>query len=282
MIRGADMKVNKSLKITLFYFFIITLAVIWLLPMLFMFLTAIKDPEEFYGKSIFSLPETIRWSNFLDAWVKGRMSRYMTNGTIICLFKVPIGILVESLAAFAITRLEIKRSNMIFIFFLVGMMIPMQVTLVPLNIALSNLGLINSYFGLFIVYIGFGMSFGILVMRGFFRTIPKEIDEAAMIDGCNNLQLYWKIMLPVAKPALATLFILDFLATWNEFLLASILITDDRMRTVPTGLMSFFGEHGTDYGLLTAGVLISVVPILIVYILFQRYFVEGMSGAIKG
>ncbi len=276
------MKVNKSLKITLFYVFIITLAAIWLFPMLFMFLTAIKSSEEFYGKPIFSLPETIRWSNFLDAWVKGRLNRYMINGIIICLFKVPIGILVESLAAFAITRLKIKLSNMIFIIFLVGMMIPIQVTLVPLNIGLSNLGLINSYFGLIIVYIGFGIPFGILVMRGFFRTIPKEIDEAAIIDGCNNLQLYWKILMPIAKPALATLVILDFLGTWNEFMLASILITDDRMRTVPTGLMSFLGEYGIEYGLLTAGVLISVAPILIVYLLFQRFFVEGLSGTLKG
>jgi raffinose/stachyose/melibiose transport system permease protein len=161
------------------------------------------------------------------------------------------------------------------------MMLPFQVALVPINVIYSRLGLLNTYFGLFYVYIGFGISYGILVLRGFFRTIPKELDEAAIIDGCSKFQLFWKIIIPVAKPAIATLIITDFLATWNEYLLAMVIINDNSKKTVPVGLMTFVGEHGTDYGYLCAGVLISLLPVLAVYLIFQRYFVEGLSGSVK-
>ena len=107
------------------------------------------------------------------------------------------------------------------------------------------------------------------------------MDEAACIDGCNKWQLFYKIILPIAKPAIATLFITDFLSTWNEYLLASVIINDNTMKTVPVGIMTFVGEHGTDYGYLCAGVLVSVIPVMIVYLIFQRYFVEGMAGAVK-
>ena len=245
-------------------------------------MTAVKSKQDFFsGISLFEFPENIEWSNFTNAFTKGRLLTYMKNDLIISALKVPLGILVEALAAFALTRLNIKHKTGIFIFFLIGMMLPMQTALVPINIIYSKLNLINTYFGLFYVYIGFGISFGILILRGFFKEIPKDIDEAAYIDGCNKLRLFWNIILPIAKPAVATLVISDFLATWNEYLLASVIINDNALKTVPAGIMTFVGEHGTDYGYLCAGVLISVIPVLVVYLIFQRYFVEGMSGAVK-
>ena len=273
---------KKNIYMAIFYLFLIVLLAVWLFPLLFILLTAIKDPAEFYTSSMLSLPSRLRWENFVGAWTRARLNRYMLNGLIVSCMKVPIGVIVVSLAAFGLTRLGIKRQNGIFILFLIGMMIPMQATLVGLNIAFARLGLHNTYYGLFYVYVGFGIPFGILVMRGFMRSIPFELDEAARIDGCGNMRLFFNIILPVARPAVATIFILDFLSTWNEFLLANILITDDKMRTVPAGLLNFFGEFTTDYSLLCAGVLITIIPVLAVYLLFQRYFVEGMGGAVKG
>lgn len=206
---------------------------------------------------------------------------YMKNDLIVSGLKVPLGIFIEALAAFALTRLKMRHRTGVFVFFLVGMMLPLQTALVPINVIYSKLGLLNTYFGLFYVYIGFGISFGILILRGFFRGIPREMDEAAYIDGCSKWQLFYRIILPVAKPAVATLVITDFLATWNEYLLGSVIINDNTMKTVPVGLMTFVGEHGTDYGYLCAGVLISLIPVLTVYLIFQRYFVEGMAGAVK-
>jgi raffinose/stachyose/melibiose transport system permease protein len=195
--------------------------------------------------------------------------------------KVPLGIFISSMAAFALTRLKLKHATGWFIFFLIGMMLPMQIALVPISIIYNKLNLINTYFGLFYVYIGFGVSFMILIMHGFMKGIDFAIDEAAYIDGATKWQTFIRIILPVCKPAIATLFITDFLSTWNEYLLASVIINDNRLKTVPTGLLTFVGEHGTDYGYLCAGVLISVIPVMVVYLIFQRYFVEGMAGAVK-
>jgi len=255
---------------------------IWLSPLLFIVLSSIKSTADFFTGNALSLPGEIRIRNFADAWVNGNMAVYIKNGLKVSFIKVPAGVLIEALTAFSLTRLNIPGSKKIFVFFLIGMMIPMQVTLVALNIGLTKIGLINTHLGLILVQLGFGLPFGILVMRGFFRSIPGEIDESAKLDGCNNLRLFYNILLPLAKPAAASLIILDFLASWNEFLFSSIFLTTDSLRTVPAGLMSFFGEFGTDYPLFTAGVLISIIPVLIIYVFCQRFFVEGIAGAVKG
>lgn len=277
-----DAKKIKIAKKTLFYIVLILLALIWITPIFTVFSTALKSKKDFFsGMSLFQIPEEICWENFVKAFTRGRLFMYMKNGLLICLVKVPLGILVESLAAFGITRLDLKHKTRWFIFFLFGMMLPMQVALVPLNVVYNRMGWINTYHGLLYAYIGFGISYGILIFRGTMRGIPRELDEAARIDGCNKFQLYKDIIMPVAKPAVATLVIMDFLSTWNEYLLASVIVNDTKMKTVPVGLMTFVGEHGTDYGLLCAGVLICVIPVMCVYMFFQRYFVEGISGAVK-
>lgn len=276
---GKQMKISKKV---ILYVILAVLALIWIVPMLTLLLTAIKGKKDFYsGLSLFSVPAEIAWDNFTNAITKGRLLTYMKNDLIVSGLKVPIGIVIEALAAFALTRLNIKHKTGWFVFFLVGMMLPMQTALVPINIIYSKLNLLNSYFGLFYVYVGFGISYGILILRGFFKGIPKDIDEAAYIDGCTRWQMFWRILLPIAKPAVATLIITDFLATWNEYLLASVIINENMKKTVPVGIMTFVGEHGTDYGYLCAGVLLSVIPVLAVYLIFQRYFVEGMAGAVK-
>mgnify|MGYP000476655781 CR=1 FL=1 len=277
-----DGKQMKTSKKVILYVILAVLALIWIVPMLTLLLTAIKGKKDFYsGLSLFSVPAEIAWDNFTNAITKGRLLTYMKNDLIVSGLKVPIGIVIEALAAFALTRLNIKHKTGWFVFFLVGMMLPMQTALVPINIIYSKLNLLNSYFGLFYVYVGFGISYGILILRGFFKGIPKDIDEAAYIDGCTRWQMFWRILLPIAKPAVATLIITDFLSTWNEYLLASVIINDNMKKTVPVGIMTFVGEHGTDYGYLCAGVLLSVIPVLAVYLIFQRYFVEGMAGAVK-
>jgi raffinose/stachyose/melibiose transport system permease protein len=275
-------RIEKNLKPLLRYAFLFFLVLLWTAPVYTLIATAIKSRQDFFNNfSLFNMPSKIEWTNFSKAVTQGRLFLYMKNDLIICLLKVPLGILVEALAAFALTRLDIKHKTGIFIFFIIGMMLPFQAALVPINVIYSRLGLLNTYGGLFYVYIGFGISFGILVLRGFFRTIPRELDEASIIDGCNKLQLFGLVILPVAKPAIATLLITDFLATWNEYLLAMVIINDNAKKTVPVGLMTFVGEHGTDYSYLCAGVLISLLPVMAVYLIFQRYFVEGMAGAVK-
>ena len=275
-------KQKKTAKMILHYLVLTILALIWIVPMFTLVATALKSKQDFYsGISLFKLPDKIAWSNFINAIIKGRLFTYMKNDLIVTCLKVPLGIFIGALASFALTRLKIKHRTGLFIFFLIGMMLPMQAALVPINVIYSKLKLLNTYFGLFYVYVGFGISYAILILRGFMNGIPKDIDEAAYIDGCSKWQLFIRIIFPISKPAVATLLITDFLATWNEYLLASVIINDNAKKTIPVGLMTFVGEHGTDYGYLCAGVLISVVPVIIVYLIFQRYFVEGMAGAVK-
>jgi len=175
---------RKQFPKILFYAFLTALMICWLFPLLFIALAAIKSPDEFFSKPMLSLPGSISLNNFFRAWKDASLGRYMMNGMIVSFLKVPLGIFLESITAFALARLSLKKADGMFMFFLIGMMIPMQVTLVGLNYAFSRLGLTNTYFGLFYVYVGFGIPFGILVMRGFFRAVPHEMDEAARIDGC--------------------------------------------------------------------------------------------------
>jgi len=272
----------KLIRKMALHIILVCIVIVWLVPIYTVITTAIKSKQDFYGSvSLFSFPKTIEWSNFRDSFIEGRLAKYMFNDIFICVLKVPIGIFVEALAAFALARLKIKNATGIFIFFLVGMMLPMQAALVPINIIYSRLHLLNTYFGLFYAYVGFGISLGVLILRGFFRTIPREIDDAALIDGCNKWRLFWNIILPISKPAVATLVITDFLSTWNEYVLAMVIINDNNKKTVPIGLMTFMGEYGTDFTMLCAGVLITIIPVFIVYLTFQQYFVEGVSGAVK-
>ncbi|WP_077622548.1 carbohydrate ABC transporter permease [Sediminibacillus massiliensis] len=273
---------KRKISKTLFYIFIITFGLVWLVPVFFLAITALKSTGDLFSGSLFSLPQKYNWGNFIEAFREGDMAVYMRNSAFISIIKVPLGILVAALAAFGLTRLNFKWEKPIYIFFILGMTIPFQACLVPLVIMLTNANLMDTYVGLIILYIGFGIPFAMLILTGFFRGIPKELDEAARIDGCSDLGLFFRIILPVAKPAIATLIIMDFLATWNEFLLAQIFISSDNLKTVTTGIMSFTGQHSTNYPLMMAGVLMSVLPVLAVYIIFQRHFVQGMGGAVKG
>jgi raffinose/stachyose/melibiose transport system permease protein len=274
-------RTSKRWSTVVKYIVLIVLSLIWVIPIITLILTAIKTKQDFFSGTLLSLPKKIAWSNFTNAMTKGRMFRYMKNDLIISLLKVPLGIFISSMVSFALTRLQLKHRVGWLMFFLLGMMIPMQIALVPISIVYNKLHLINTYFGLFYVYIGFGISFMVLITQGFMKSIPKAIDEAAYIDGASKWQIFTRVILPISKPALATLFITDFLSTWNEYLLASVIINDNALKTVPVGLMTFVGEHGTDYGYLFAGVLVSVIPVMAVYLIFQNYFVEGMAGAVK-
>lgn len=265
------------------YILLTVLAAMWLVPIVTVMFTSVKSSTDFYsGMGLFELPEKLLWSNYRDAWEQGRLALYIKNGLIVTCIKTPISIFISSLLAFALTRLHIRGSRAIFMFVLIGMMLPQQVALIPMNIIYSRLGLTNTYFCLILTYLGFGIPLATLVFRGFMTSIPRELDEAARIDGCSNWRLYWTVIMPLSKPAIASALIMDFLYTWNEFMIQSVLITTDKMKTVPNGLLSFFGEFTVDYGLLNAGVLISVVPVFIIYLLFQKFFVSGMAGAVKG
>jgi raffinose/stachyose/melibiose transport system permease protein len=271
---------GKSLKWALFYLALVLVALIWFAPVITLVLTALKDAGDFAVNGAFSLPKSIRWSNFSEAWETG-VQNYFWNSVIVTGVKVPIGIGLESLAAFALTHMHFKWAERVFTYILIGLIVPMQMTLVPLTLLMNALNLIDTLTGLTILYIGFGVPFGVLVMRGFFRTIPVAIIEAARLDGCSWFRIFYSIALPLALPAVVSLCILDGVATWNEFILAQIFLRSDELRTLPLGLVQFSTQFSTQYDQLAAAVLISVAPIVLVFLFFQRYFITGMRGAVK-
>lgn len=255
-------------------------ALVWLAPVIVLVLVALRDISDFARYGALALPHAIRWANFSDAWTRG-VSTYLFNSVLITAIKVPAGVLVESMAAFALVFLPLPRRSLVLGFFITGMIVPIQMTLVPLTILMKNLDLIDTRLGLFLMYMGFGIPFGILVMRGFFRRIPKDIVEAALIDGCSWFAIYARVIMPLALPAVASLLILDGIATWNEFILAQIFLHSDEVRTLPLGLIHFSSEYAIEYDQIAAAVLIGIVPIMLVYMFFQRYFVQGLAGAVK-
>jgi raffinose/stachyose/melibiose transport system permease protein len=271
---------RRSTRVAVFYVALVVASLLWFTPVFTLILTALKDAGDFAVNGAFSLPKAIRWANFSEAWETG-VRNYFWNSVIVTTFKVPAGIVLESMAAFALTHMHFKWADRVFTYILIGLIVPMQMTLVPLTLLMNALNLIDTLAGLTILYIGFGVPFGVLVMRGFFRTVPTAIIEAARIDGCSWFRIFYRIALPLATPAVVSLCILDGVATWNEFILAQIFLRSDENRTLPLGLVQFSTQFATQYDQLAAAVLISVVPIVLVFLFFQRYFVAGMGGAVK-
>ena len=262
---------------------LVVFALIWLTPFIFMIFTSLKTQSEIFSTPAFEPPPTFAWENYPDAIERGDLLRSTTNTLIISVIKVPLGLFVASLAAFALSRLQIPYRKLMLGFFVLGMMVPIQVTLAPLFHVIINLDLLNTKLGVILPYIAFGNPYQIFMLYGFFLAIPKELDEAARIDGANNFQIYWRVILPLAKPALAALFVIDFVATWNEFSIALVLLQDRASWTLPLALQNFNTQFVSLYGPLNAAIVITTAPVLIVYLMFQRYFVRGIfAGAIKG
>jgi raffinose/stachyose/melibiose transport system permease protein len=210
------------------------------------------------------------------------MALYMRNSAIITAIKVPIGITLETLLAYSLIFKESRFRTWVFGFVLIGMIFPPQAALVPLHDLLENWHIFNTWFGLIVIYVGFGLPFGTLLLRGFFRTVPAELHEAARLDGCGPLRILWSVVVPMSWPAVAALAIFDTVWTWNEFLFAELFITSNNLRPVQAGLMALNGTYSQNITLLSAGVVLSIVPVIVVYIIFQRRFVSGLGGALVG
>lgn len=258
-------------------------SLIWILPFFVMFLTSVKTNADIAANPIWSLPEVWNWNNYAQAWKVGDLGTTGFNSLLISAIKVPLGILLAAATAFALSRLKFKHNKILLGVIAVGAMIPIQVGLGPLFNTMLSLGILDSRFGLILPYLAFGVPYQVFVLYGFFSAIPFDLDESARIDGASTFTIFLRVILPLAKPALAALFILDFVATWNEYAMATTLLRSQGNWTIPLAVQSFSTQHGTDYGPLNAFIILSAVPVLIVYLMFQKYFVQGaLAGAVKG
>ena len=258
-------------------------AAFWISPLALLVITAIRPLSDFVASGPLTWPDIFTWQNFVDAWAIGNFDTTYTNSIILLILKTPIGVLLSAMLAFALAKLRMRfRGTIMFTVFL-GLTIPIYITIVPVFVMMRSIGQTDSLLGLVGPYLAFGIPFEVLVLQSFFRQLPDEILESARMDGASEWRIFFTIVLPLSTPALVTVFILDAVASWNEFLFALILLNDDANKSIPVGLLNFQGQFANNNTGLAAGILIAVLPILLAYILVQRWIISGLTaGAIKG
>jgi raffinose/stachyose/melibiose transport system permease protein len=258
-------------------------ALVWVLPFFLLVLSSIRPLEDFQRFGPISWPRTITVDNFLHAWTLGNFATTYKNSLIITIIKVPLGVLLSAMIAFPLAKMRIRFRRAILFAVVLGLTVPIYIVLVPLFSLVRDLHLIDNLFGLLGPYLGFGIPFTVLVLHAFFRRLPDEIFEAARVDGAGPWRIFFQILLPLSSPVLITVLVLDAVATWNELLMALTILSSDKSKTLPLGMLNFAGQYTTDYSGLAAGILVAVIPMLIAYAFLQRHIVSGLTaGAVKG
>jgi raffinose/stachyose/melibiose transport system permease protein len=258
-------------------------ALLWISPLALLVVTAVRPLSDFIAHGPLSWPDTFTMKNFADAWGIGNFATTYRNSALLLIMKVPLGVFISAMLAYALAKLRIRFGTAIMYTVFLGLTIPIYITIVPVFVMMRSVGATDSLIGLVGPYLAFGIPFEVLVLQSFFRQLPDEIIEAARIDGAGAWRIFITIVLPLSAPALVTVLILDAVATWNEFLFALILLNSDAHKTIPVGLLNFQGQFSNNNTGLAAGILIAVVPILFAYTFLQRWIVGGLTaGASKG
>ncbi|WP_256865459.1 carbohydrate ABC transporter permease [Paenibacillus sp. 32352] len=257
-------------------------ALVTLYPLFWLFMSAFKNNEEFFSAP-FSLPAQWHWDNFSRAWEVSGMGISLINSTIVTIASLVLTLVLGALAAYVLARFEFKLKPLMMGLFLLGMLIPIHSTLVPLFIIMKKIGLLDSYGALILPYTAFELPLAIFVTAAYLTSVPKEIEEAALMDGTGYWGIFFRIMLPLSIPALSTVAILAFLRFWNDFAFALVFISKPALKTLPLSLSVFATGYSTDYKLTMAALSIAVLPTIIVFLLFQEQIMKGMTaGAVKG
>ena len=259
-------------------------ALIVIFPMLWLVYSSFKTDQEIFF-SPWSLPASPQWDNFVRAWENVRIGQYFVNSLIVVVPSVVLTLVLSAMAAYILARFRFPGNRIIFYLFLSGMLFPVFLALVPLFFLSRDLGTLNTYHGLIIVYIAYSLPFTIFFLTGFFKTLPSELHEAAIIDGANEYQVFFRVMLPLTQPGLVTMAIFNFLGMWNQFVLPLVLMTDRQKYVLPQGLSFMLHQqyYMNDWSALFAAVTIIMIPTLLVYIPFQSRIQKGITvGALKG
>ena len=267
----------------LLYTIITIIALVYILPVLGVILTSFKLNSEIASEGLWTLPKTLHLDNYKEIWIGANIQTYMKNSIMVTLPATFISIALGILMGYVFSMLPFKGSEILYMFVLAGMFFPPQIVLIPLFKFYNDVKLYDTLWPMIITHSAFGLPICTLIMRNFFSSIPKAIREAAIIDGASEPQVLVNIMLPVSLPAMAVLATLQFTWIWNDFLFPIIFTQSDNMRTIMVGLISMKGQYSIAYGAQGAMAVIASLPTLIIFIFFQRYFIEGMTmGSVKG
>ncbi|WP_395548820.1 MULTISPECIES: carbohydrate ABC transporter permease [unclassified Lacrimispora] len=279
------MKHSVNLKVfllrILLHMFLIFLICVILFPVMWLILNSLKTNQEMFLNSL-ALPKKWMGVNYVTAWNKG-LFNYFKNSILVSVVSLVFILFISSFLAYGLTRFQLPGSTFIFFLVLGGMALSEQVALVPLYKILQSMKLYNTQWAIILPYVAFRIPFTMFLLRSYFISIPKELEEAAIVDGCNSLQRFFLIIVPISKPVLASCAIVNLNFVWNEFLFANVFLESKSIMTIPLGLMAFQGDLKSDYVVMLAGILIASLPMVLLFLCMQRQFVRGLTqGAVKG
>ncbi|MCD9023127.1 carbohydrate ABC transporter permease [Cohnella silvisoli] len=273
-----------SLKKAVPHAVLLVYVAIILFPFVFVLFSSLKADNVEISQSPFAFPKDFYFQNYVDAWVQAKIDVYFFNSTYLALSTAVLGVLLAAGTSFALTRMKFRiTSKIIYQCVLIGLLIPGNVLFIAQYILMMKLDILNTHWALFWPYTAGALPFSILLISAFMKSMPNELEEAAIIDGLSAPGLFVRIILPLTLPALVTVFIINFLGNWNEYLLANFFINKDTLRTLPTGMVGFRDAYQTNYALICTGIVFSVTPVLLLYAFLQKQIIEGITaGSVKG
>jgi raffinose/stachyose/melibiose transport system permease protein len=264
------------------YLVLAALAAAFLYPVVLMALAAFKTTPEIF-RDPFGLPQTFRTEAFAEVWRRARFGLYLRNSLLVSALSVALLLACAAPAAYALARYTFRLKPLLFLFFLAGIMIPIRLGILPLYLLMRDLNLLDTPLSLALTYAASGMPMSVFLLATFFRALPSQLEDAARIDGCSETQIFSRIMLPLVRPGIATVVIVNIVPWWNDFFFPLLFIQSERWKTIPLGMQIFFGQHMTNWSLVFGGMLLASLPLLIVYLLLSRQFISGLTaGAVKG
>lgn len=252
-------------------------AVVALAPLIIMVMNSFRPSQALFTDPL-GLPMSPTFENYIQAWSEASFSTYFMNSAIVTVSAVALGTAVAAMAAYPLGRYAFRGNNIVMAYFLAGLMLPIRFNVVPIFYVLASMGMIDSRLGLILVYAASGIPFSVFILSTFFRQLPADMEEAARIDGSGEFRIFGRIMLPLVRPALATVALFQFVQLWNDLLFPLVLLRSTSKYTLPVGLTSFFGQYSTDYSLLFAGLVITTIPLVVVFLFATRQIISGLTA----
>lgn len=280
---AVPLKKPKSIGKILLQVLLILVAVTQIYPLIWLAFFSLKDNSEIFSGDVAGLPKHFLWSNYTKALSEGHILTYFFNSVLVTAVSILLVLILSAMTGYAITRMNWKLSNLTMTIILLGMMVPIHAALLPLFMVLKNAGLLNTYWALIIPYVAFGIPMAVFILGSFFKGVPRELEEAAVIDGCGIYRTFFSIILPLVRPAVSTVAIFTFLSCWNELMFAVTFINKESYQTLTVGMMSMVGTYITQWGIIGAGLMITTIPTILIYLLLNKQVQQSMiAGAIKG
>lgn len=262
---------------------IIFFTVYTLFPLLWLIVSSLKTNFEFLAGSPFALPAVPQWQNYVNALTVAGLGRMLLNSVFVGLAATAVNVIIASMGAYCISRFRFNGRERIFTLFTAGILVPLNALMVPYFVIINKLGLYNTYGGMILLYCAIGIPMSTFLIRGLMDSIPMELEEAAYIDGCGFFGRFFHIILPLSRTGIVTAATFEFLTCWNEFVFANLIVSSEKLRTIQVGIRYFTNQFSTDYVSMYAAIVISIIPSILGYILFQEQIIAGMtSGAVKG